>query len=652
VASGIRAIGRRPVYTIPLPVPIPRCSPNVTRSSLRLPPGFMFLFIFDFFSILERKNPIGLVRAFERAFRPREGPILVIKTINGHLRLNDFEKVRAAASDRPDIFIIDEYYSAEEKNSLLGLCDCYVSLHRSEGLGLTMAEAMGLERPVIATGYSGNLDFMTPDNSYLVDYVRGKVPAECDPYPQGSPWAEPNLDQAAEYMRRVYRARDEATRKAQRARQDILTKHNADVAAVVLKQHLEEVRRTRKRVALGGGLSGTQTVSINSVPPSKRWELTRLANLDHIVQLLTPTASVAPGRRFGRPLLMAQRLLFRILRPYWWQQRAIQALMIDGLREAMQAVNSQHDQRQALESLWSVVHAIENSLGRVEAERPREAERLTGLEATMSDFGDSVASFQSSAASHLKALTDQLAAVTAQASTMSHRLYAVPYMDASNRFCYTDERGRGVLGFRSKRAVEGDLHLGFEDIFRGNEAFIRDRFRVYLPILQTHERITEIGCGRGELLDLLRETGVPAIGVDIDDAMVQRCRTKGHTVERIDAISYLRAQVDSSLSAIFAAQVVEHLAYEELISFLQLSCAKLKSGGQLIFETVNPHALEAFKTFWTDLTHQRPIFPEVAVAWCWLLGFEQAYVLFPNGVGDLDQDRTVQGEYAVVATKG
>ena len=126
-----------------------------------LPDGFLFLFVFDFFSVLERKNPLGLIDAFARAFRAGEGPTLVIKTINGDRKLHDLEKLRAAAEGRQDILVIDDYYSAEEKNSLLGLCDCYVSLHRSEGLGLTMAEAMGLEKPVIATGYSGNLDFMT-----------------------------------------------------------------------------------------------------------------------------------------------------------------------------------------------------------------------------------------------------------------------------------------------------------------------------------------------------------------------------------------------------------------------------------------------------------------------------------------------------------
>jgi hypothetical protein len=82
-----------------------------------------------------------------------------------------------------------------------------------------------------------------------------------------------------------------------------------------------------------------------------------------------------------------------------------------------------------------------------------------------------------------------------------------------------------------------------------------------------------------------------------------------------------------------------------------LSVAKLEPGGQLIFETPNPHALDAFKTFWTDPTHRHQIFPEVALAFCWLVGFERAYVMFPNGTGDLKSDTASQGEYAVIATK-
>jgi len=132
---------------------------------------------------------------------------------------------------------------------------------------------------------------------------------------------------------------------------------------------------------------------------------------------------------------------------------------------------------------------------------------------------------------------------------------------------------------------------------------------------------------------------------------VDRCRAKGHDVERADALQYLNAQPDASLGGIFAAQVVEHLSSEDFMSFLRLSQIKLRQDGLLIFETINPHAIEAFKTFWTDLTHVRPIFPEVALAWCWLSGFARAEVLFPNGSRDLEADRRAQGEYSVIATR-
>jgi len=134
--------------------------------------------------------------------------------------------------------------------------------------------------------------------------------------------------------------------------------------------------------------------------------------------------------------------------------------------------------------------------------------------------------------------------------------------------------------------------------------------------------------------------------------MVERSRSRGHDVHQTDGIAFLRAQPDGSVPAIFCAQVVEHLTYDEFIEFLRVSLAKLTPGGQLVFETVNPHSIEAFKTFYTDLTHQRPIFPEVALAWCWLTGFAEGCVSFPTGEGDLETDRRTRGEYAVVATKG
>ena len=213
VQSAVAQANQAPVTLMPLPILPPVVDPAVTRASFGLPAErYMFLFVFDCLSVIERKNPMGVIKAFSRAFKTEEGPILVIKSINGDRRRNDLERLRLCAQNRPDIVLSDGYVPPTAKNSLINACDCYVSLHRSEGLGLTMAEAMALGKPVIATAYSGNLSFMTPDNSFLIDYTMTAIPEGSAPYPAGTPWADPDLDRAAQTMRRSYEDRTHGTR--------------------------------------------------------------------------------------------------------------------------------------------------------------------------------------------------------------------------------------------------------------------------------------------------------------------------------------------------------------------------------------------------------------------------------------------------------
>ncbi|HEX9350224.1 MAG TPA: class I SAM-dependent methyltransferase, partial [Gaiellaceae bacterium] len=194
-------------------------------------------------------------------------------------------------------------------------------------------------------------------------------------------------------------------------------------------------------------------------------------------------------------------------------------------------------------------------------------------------------------------------------------------------------------------------YRGFEDIFRGPEEFIRERQRVYLDLIGTRQPVLDVGCGRGEFLDLLAEAGVEASGIDINEGMVAHCRKKGHEVELVDANAYLEAQPDDSFGAIFAAQVIEHMSYEALVRFFGLVRDRLAPGGVFIAETVNPHSIPALKAFWVDPTHRNPIFPEVAAALARVHGFEDGLIVFPAGTGELDEDRVTQGEYALVATK-
>ena len=173
----------------------------------------------------------------------------MLKIINGDRGVDDVERIRRACRARPDIVIIDDYLGHGEFGALMALADCYVSLHRSEGLGLTMAEAMALGKPVIATAYSGNLDFMNSETAYLVPWKPISVPEGCDPYPVSSTWADPDLDAAARLMRHVALHREEATEKGRRARQVVAKEHGIDRAVTFVQQRFEEIQRERSRSA-------------------------------------------------------------------------------------------------------------------------------------------------------------------------------------------------------------------------------------------------------------------------------------------------------------------------------------------------------------------------------------------------------------------
>jgi glycosyltransferase involved in cell wall biosynthesis len=208
---------------------------------------FTFLFSFDFLSVFQRKNPLAVVEAFKKAFQPDEPVRLVLKCIGGERDLENLGILKDAIAQHR-ITLFDRYLSREEKYGLLGACDCYASLHRSEGFGLTIAEAMYLEKPVIATGWSGNMDFMTVNNSYPVEYELKELQEDYGPYKKGETWAEPNIDRAAQLMRQVYEQPTEARQKAQRAAQDIRLTNSPDAIASIVKKRLDLIGRTRVEI--------------------------------------------------------------------------------------------------------------------------------------------------------------------------------------------------------------------------------------------------------------------------------------------------------------------------------------------------------------------------------------------------------------------
>jgi glycosyltransferase involved in cell wall biosynthesis len=240
VAGNLRGAAPVPVHRVPPPVCPP--DPGDAKLELGIPDGFQFLFMFDFFSTIQRKNPVGLIKAFRRAFEHGEGPQLVVKTINGVHRPEALEEVLWAARGRPDVHVIDRSLSARERDALVAGCDCYASLHRSEGFGLTLAECMALGKPVIGTDFSGTRDFMTEENSYLVPYAMTRVGAECEIYPAEGTWADPDVEAAAGLMRRVLERPEEARAKGDRARRDIEELYSPKAVGELIRSRLEEIK--------------------------------------------------------------------------------------------------------------------------------------------------------------------------------------------------------------------------------------------------------------------------------------------------------------------------------------------------------------------------------------------------------------------------
>lgn len=212
----------KPVRIVPIPIPIPREPTRYARRHFGLPEDkTVFLVVFDFLSVMRRKNPLGAISAYTEAFGPDDGACLVVKSINGHLRPLDRERVRMAARGRPDILLWENYMNGHEVRALTELADCLVSVHRSEGFGLNLADAMAVGTPVIATGYSGNLAFMTEDTAFLIPHELVEVGTGAAPYAEDAVWAEPDLAAASSAMRTVADTPHVARAVAARARDHV-----------------------------------------------------------------------------------------------------------------------------------------------------------------------------------------------------------------------------------------------------------------------------------------------------------------------------------------------------------------------------------------------------------------------------------------------
>jgi len=357
-------------------------------------------------------------------------------------------------------------------------------------------------------------------------------------------------------------------------------------------------------------------------------------------------------RLLGSVVLAVKRALLKLLTPILDQQAAYNVAAVRAMADTdnrVHAMEWRHDQALA-QALAMTQEQLEASLSDLRAQFQDEMTRVRGdvFVRIVEDVSARHAVLRQELLAEVAALR---AALRGELAALGGALESARHVDAqlAEQLSASERRWRRLVHALQGGALPGPPpaatapaetpallptelapafeYAGFEERFRGTEADIKERQRIYLPFFEGASSVVDLGCGRGEFLELLREHGLAAQGVDLDLDMALLCRDKGLNVVREDAFVQLAARADDSIGGIFSAQFIEHLPADRIVELVRLSYRKLAPGGCLVLETPNPACLWVFAdSFYRDFSHVHPVHSDTMKFLLETTGFHQVEV--------------------------
>jgi SAM-dependent methyltransferase len=327
-------------------------------------------------------------------------------------------------------------------------------------------------------------------------------------------------------------------------------------------------------------------------------------------------------RIFGPLIILLKKILRQLLTPILTHQvsyNATNTRVATRLGEQLAALGHQAQKYERL------LTTEDQTVQALQAQLTAQAEGIQALQARLTEFGQQMCQQEAMLTAHVEAMQERLSAqmqslnrqqkidqhmVRERMSRAERKLRRVLYVLTADQAA--GERRTIEPKAMPRQAFESNFdYFGWEERFRGSEEDIKVRQQAYLGYFKGQNDILDIGCGRGEFLELLGQAGIKGKGVDLDLDMVLHCREKGLDVVHDDGLAYLDSLPEETLGGIFGAQVVEHLESKQIIEMVQLCRRKLRSGGILVLETPNPKCLVIFaESFYTDFSRIKPIHPE------------------------------------------